>query len=82
MMPGILRASILVFAFSFGAYEVPFLLGKKYPLALPVLAFEYYHNVDLGFRQEAMALSIIIALLTTFLIMLYMKLADSYGRTD
>ena len=34
--PGVLATSILVFAFSFGSYEVPFLLGRPYPATLPV----------------------------------------------
>ncbi|MCP4166955.1 MAG: sugar ABC transporter permease [Chloroflexi bacterium] len=82
IMPGILRASILVFAFAFGAFEIPFLLGQRYPRALPVLSFEYYHNVDLGFRREAMATSMIIAALITILILVYMKLTETYVRSD
>lgn len=82
IMPGILRSSILVFAFTFGAFEIPFLLGKRFPLALPVLSFEYYHDVDLGFRQEAMATSMIIAALITLLVLLYMKLSETYVRSD
>ncbi|MCQ3973745.1 MAG: hypothetical protein DPW09_09905, partial [Anaerolineae bacterium] len=36
LRPGILSTSVLVFAFSFGAFEVPLLLGQRYPSALPV----------------------------------------------
>ncbi len=82
IMPGILRSSILVFAFTFGAFEIPFLLGQRFPRALPVLSFEYYHDVDLGFRQEAMATSMIIAGLITILILAYMKLTETYVRSD
>jgi len=82
IMPGILRSSILVFAFTFGAFEVPFLLGKRFPRALPVLSYEYYHNVDLGFRQEAMAISVIIAVLITAIVLVYMKLSETYVRSD
>jgi putative spermidine/putrescine transport system permease protein len=82
IMPGILRSSILVFAFTFGAFEIPFLLGQRFPRALPVLSFEYYHDVDLGFRQEAMATSMIIAGMITILILVYMKLTETYVRSD
>lgn len=82
IMPGILRSSILVFAFTFGAFEIPFLLGQRFPRALPVLSFEYYHDVDLGFRQEAMATSMIIAGLITVLILIYMKLTETYVRSE
>ena len=82
IMPGLLRSSILVFAFAFGAFEVPFLLGQSFPLALPVLAFEYYKNVDLGYRAEAMAISMVIAGLITLLILAYMKLTETFVRSD
>lgn len=82
LMPGILRSSVLVFAFTFGAFEIPFLLGQRFPRALPVLSFEYYHDVDLGYRQEAMATSMIIAGLITVLILIYMKLTETYVRAD
>jgi putative spermidine/putrescine transport system permease protein len=70
---GILSASILVFAFTFGAFEVPLLLGARYPSALPVLAYRLYTDVDLNARPEAMAMSVIIAVIITILILLYMR---------
>ena len=37
IMPGVLSASVIVFAFTFGAYEIPAILGQTFPKALPVL---------------------------------------------
>ena len=82
VMPGLLRASILVFAFTFGAFEIPFLLGQRYPSALPVLAYRSYHDVDLNARPEAMAMSMIIAALIMILILIYMKLTETIVRSD
>jgi len=82
IMPGVLRASILTFAFGFGAFEVPWFLGQRFPSALPVLAFRCYHDVDLNARPEAMAMSMIIAGLITVLILIYMRLTEIYVRTD
>jgi len=81
MMPGLLRGAILVFAAVFSSYALPFLLGAAYPKALAVLAFEYYSNVDLGYRNEAMAMSAIMAVLITILTLLYMRLA-AYVRRE
>lgn len=72
--PAVLSSSILVFAFTFGSFEVPFLLGQRFPSALPVLAYRQYVNPDLNARPEAMALSIVISVIITLLILLYMKL--------
>ena len=62
--PAIVSTSVIVFAFGFGAFEVPFLLGQPYPSALPVLAYRAFTDVDLNARSEAMAISMVIAVIT------------------
>ena len=59
--PVLVSGSLLVFAYIFGAYEVPALLGVRYPRTLPVLALESFTNPDLRARAEGMAISLIIA---------------------
>ncbi len=73
IFPGVLSASVIVFAFTFGAYEIPALLGANYPAALPVLAYRKYTNVDLAARPEAMAMAIVIALLSAVMLYLYVR---------
>jgi putative spermidine/putrescine transport system permease protein len=80
VMPAVLSTSIIVFAFSFGSFEVPFLLGRPYPPALPVLSYQYYTNVDLNSRPQAMAINVLIAAIVTALIVVYMYLSDRYVR--
>jgi putative spermidine/putrescine transport system permease protein len=75
LQPALLSTSVLVFAFSFGAFEVPLLLGQRYPSALPVLAYRYYVDADLNARAEAMALSVIISVIITGLVLVYLTLA-------
>jgi putative spermidine/putrescine transport system permease protein len=73
IFPGVLSASVIVFAFTFGAYEIPALLGANYPAALPVLAYRKYTDVDLVARPEAMAMAILIALLSAVMLYLYVR---------
>lgn len=73
IFPGVLSASVIVFAFTFGAYEIPAILGANYPAALPVLAYRKYTDVDLAARPEAMAMAIIIALLSAVMIYFYVR---------
>ncbi len=80
IMPGVLTASILVFAFAFGAFEIPFLLGRRFPSALSVLAWRSYTDTDLALRPEAMAMSLFIALVSTGLILLYMTISRKLVR--
>jgi len=61
--PALVSGSLLVFAYIFGAYEVPALLGVRYPRTLPVLALESFTNPDLRARAEGMAISLIIAII-------------------
>ena len=82
ILPGMLRASVLVFAFTFGTFEVPYLLGQTYPAVLPVLAYRNYTNVDLDARPEAMATSMVITAISTLLILLYMRLMETFVRAN
>lgn len=69
--PGLLAASVIVFAFTFGAYEIPVLLGSSHPPTLPVLAYRSYAGVDLAGRPQALAMGVIIAALSCALIVVF-----------
>ncbi len=73
--PGVLSASTMVFAFTFGAYEIPAILGRNFPTALSVLAYRNYTDVELAARPQAMALAIVIALLSGVMIWMYLRLS-------
>lgn len=78
--PAIAVAGTLVFAFSFGAFEIPLLLGTTYPQTLPVVAWNEYRSIDLSDRPQAMALAIIIAFLTGLLAVLYLRFSRRISR--
>lgn len=61
----LVKAFLVVFAFAFGAYEVPFLLGPTLPKALPVLAYLEFQNPDILNRCVAMALNGVMAAATS-----------------
>ncbi|NOY55620.1 MAG: ABC transporter permease subunit [Actinobacteria bacterium] len=75
IMPGILSTSIIIFAFTFGNYEIPLLLGVRFPATLPVVAYRQYQDPDLALRPEAMAISIILAVVAVLLLVAYRRLA-------
>lgn len=78
--PGTLSAFIIVFAYVFGAFEIPYLLGRTDPAALPVLAFRDYLDVDLNARAEAMAINVLMLIFVLLLIGVYMKISRAYVR--
>jgi putative spermidine/putrescine transport system permease protein len=80
ILPGLLAASAIVFAFTFGAYEVPLILGASQPQALPVLAWRTYTDVDLAARPEAMAMAMVIALVSGLMIRACLRAARARVR--
>jgi putative spermidine/putrescine transport system permease protein len=76
LRPGIISASLLVFGFIFGSFEVPFLLGSTYPKTLPILVYQSFTNVDLNQRPVAIALGLILSLISMGLIALYLWLGS------
>ena len=78
--PGIVAASLIVFAFTFGAFEVPYLLGRTYPTVLPVMAYNEYRDIDLASRPVAMAINILITVITAIFAAAYLRLARGLGR--
>jgi putative spermidine/putrescine transport system permease protein len=76
IIPGIVPASIIIFAFTFGAFEVPLLLGKRFPSMLSVLAYRLYIDVDVAARPQAMAGTVFIAVFVLLLVALYRRITE------
>lgn len=71
MKTGILSSSLIVFGYIFASFEVPFLLGATRPRTLPVLVYRAFTDSDLTRRPEAIALGIILSVLSILIIVLY-----------
>ena len=79
-LPSIKNAFLIVFAFSLGAYELPYLLGATMPKALPVQAYIEYMHPDLLHRPYAMALNGIMFFVSLFIVVLYYRLLQQNIR--
>lgn len=82
IIPGILPASIICFAFTFGSYEVPFLLGRPHPAVLSILAYRLYDNVDLNARPQAMAMAVFMTVFLMLFVVAYKKLLKKASGRD
>ena len=78
--PSLGAACLIVFAYTFGAFEVPFLLGQTYPMMLPVWAYKNYSDVDLLARPEGIATGLIIAAIIVLAIVLSQLLTQAARR--
>ena len=52
--------ALLVFAYTFGAFDVPLLLGRTRPQMLGVLSYKFYTDGDLSMRSNAMGSALFI----------------------
>lgn len=64
LLPVWFTSVFIVFAFTFSAFEVPFLLGVTYPKMLPVFSYELYYGGELTDRPAALAVNVVLALIT------------------
>jgi putative spermidine/putrescine transport system permease protein len=70
IFPSLSAAALIVFAYTFGAFEVPFLMGRTYPMLLPVRAYKSYSDVDLMARPEGIATGLVIAAVVSLTVFL------------
>lgn len=73
-MPAVKNAFLIIFAFTLGAYELPFLLGATAPRTLPVQAFIEYTHPDMLHRPYAMALNGLLFFISFVIVLLYYRL--------
>jgi len=71
IMPGIVTGTAIVFAFNFGSFETPFILGGGFPNTLPVEAWRAFDDADYVRRLYAMAIVMFISLVSGGLLYLY-----------
>jgi ABC-type spermidine/putrescine transport system, permease component I len=70
--PAVISASLLVFAFIFGAFEVPYILGRPYPAMLGVVAQRRFLSTDLADRPDAIAIAVLMTLVSAFTVLVYL----------
>ena len=72
----IIRASLVVFAFAFGSYEIPSLLGTTNPRTIAVMAFYEFQNNDIVNRSYAMTLITMMIVITLVVAVIYFVLMN------
>jgi putative spermidine/putrescine transport system permease protein len=71
---------LILFIFSFGAFEIPYILGNSTPGMLSLQVYDYYFKHDLSQRPVAMALLVILFLISSLLAYLYFKINNKLDR--
>lgn len=79
-MPSIISSFIILFAFSFGSYEVPFLVGPTSPKALPVLAYVNYVSSSIDQKVISMGLNVILSGISILMLIIYNKIFNKINK--
>lgn len=69
----LISSFLILFSFSFGSYELPFLLNKTTHKTLAVYAYEEFLNPNMLNRPVAQSYNLIMALCGLIIILLYIK---------
>jgi len=71
---------LILFIYSFGAFEIPYILGNSTPGMLSLQVYDYYFKHDLSQRPVAMALLVILFLVSSLLAYLYFKISNKLDK--
>ena len=74
--------ALMIFAYVFSAFEVPFLLGRTYPSMLSVVVQQRFMSLDLADRPSAMASALVLTVLAALVVRLYLSIARAVTGGD
>ncbi len=78
ILPGVVAATLICFAFNIGAFEAPFILGAGFPETLPVMAWRYFNDANMEMRLLGMATVVTLTLIVSVILYLYLKSYRAY----
>ncbi|SHG75882.1 putative spermidine/putrescine transport system permease protein [Thermosyntropha lipolytica DSM 11003] len=81
LIPPLKTASFIVFAYTFLAFEIPYILGITYPKAIAVYAYQLYTSGSLSDRPLALAIIITSLLLIAMISCLVHIITRRWGKT-
>ena len=80
IMPAINTTFIILFIFTFGGFDLPFVLGDSYPGMLSIRVYELFFQRDIAQRPVAMAMLSLIFLFSLLFIAAYLRLSARLVR--
>jgi putative spermidine/putrescine transport system permease protein len=80
ILPGIVTATLICFAFNIGHFEAPLVLGGGFPDTLPVIAWQYFNDADYTKQLQGMATVVTIFLVAGAIVFAYLLAYRRYER--
>ena len=82
LMPGIHTSFIILFLYSFGAFDIPYLLSESQPGMLSIRVYNLFFKRDLVNRPEAMAILVLMFLFAAVFIFLYSRAVSGLSSSE
>lgn len=80
VLPGVVAATLICFAFNIGAFEAPYILGAGFPETLPVMAWRYFNDANIEMRLMGMATVVTLVVMVSVVLYLYLKAYRVYEQ--
>jgi putative spermidine/putrescine transport system permease protein len=80
--PVLHTAFLILFLYTFGAFDIPYLLGESRPAMVAMRVYSLYFERDLANRPTAMALLVLMLLLAVAFIALYARASARLGAGE
>jgi putative spermidine/putrescine transport system permease protein len=81
LTPVVHTSFIILFLYSFGAYDIPALLSESRPQMLPITVYNIFFNSDLSQRPKAMAILTVMFIFAAVFVAIYSFAAGKIDRT-
>jgi putative spermidine/putrescine transport system permease protein len=82
LVPAIQTGFIILFLYSFGAFDIPFLLSESRPGMLSIRVFNLYFKRDLAQRPEAMAILTLMFCFAVLFIIVYSRIVNRLDSAE
>lgn len=80
LLPVLNATFVILFVYSFGGFDLPFVLGDSHPGMLSIRVYEYFFQKDIALRPVAMAMLSVMFLFTMGFIVIYLRIARSMEK--
>lgn len=75
--PALAFSSLLVLSYVFGAFEIPYILGRQFPSVLAMVGNRKFSGTDLDERPEAFAIAVLMTVASSFFVWFYLRLGQN-----
>ena len=76
-MDSLITSFLILFSFSFGAYELPFMIGNTKNKLLPVIAYEKYLSPNLYDKPIFLSMNLVMIVIGLIILIIYKRILDN-----